>query len=83
METPQSKSELTLPIDIASDALTLEEIGALVVIMASPNLPKGSEWPTSQILADHVSAFMREGILTTELDEESGDIELNIDLTWV
>jgi hypothetical protein len=76
-----NKEEITLPLDIASDSLTLEEIGALVVLMAMPKMKRDSKWFLNKKLLDYLDYFLSEGIVTKP--EGSEDLQLEIDLTWI
>lgn len=77
-----SNTEITLPIEIASDSLTLEEIGALVVLSAMPHLKRESNWFIDERLHDLLDEFMSEEIVTQPKNPDNA-LQLEIDLTWV
>lgn len=73
METAQ---DITLPRELANGTLTLEEIGAIFVLM---NFREYSErWKENEVFKLNIEALMKEGIIS--LTENN---EVHIDLTWI
>jgi hypothetical protein len=72
------KKEITLPLELA-DGMTLEEIGAIYILMALPHLPRESNWFIDEKLINYLRYFEEEGIIET--NKENFNIE--IDLTWL
>lgn len=70
--------DITLPIEL-TNGLTLEEIGAIYILMALPHLEKSSKWFIDDRLNELLHYFEEEGIVIT--NDENFNIE--IDLTWL
>lgn len=73
--------EITLPVELASDGLTLEEIGALYVLMALPKLDRKSKWFIDDSLLEYLNYFIDEEIVIPS--KEDGNLGIEIDLTWL
>ena len=74
-------TDITLPVDLASDGLTLEEIGALYVLMALPKLNRKSKWFIDDKLLAYLNYFIDEEIVIPS--GEDGNLNIEIDLTWL
>jgi hypothetical protein len=72
------KKDIKLPLELA-DGMTLEEIGAIYILMALPHLPRESNWFIDEKLIDYLRYFEEEGIITTNGE----DFNIEIDLTWL
>ena len=72
------KDEITLPLELAN-GLTLEEIGAMYILMALPHLPRDSNWFIDEKLIDYLNYFESEEIIKTNKD----NFNIEIDLTWL
>lgn len=70
--------DIVLPIELAN-GLTLEEIGAIYILMCLPHLDRSSEWFIDDRLQELLVSFTEEGIVTTNDD----DFNIEIDLTWL
>jgi len=81
MENTYPVKEITLPVEMASDALSLEEIGALFVIMTMPYNEKSEWWGKHEQFLKTVKSLIDEGIVVaTNVD---GKLDMDIDLTWI
>lgn len=72
------KTDIKLPLELA-DGMTLEEIGAIYILMALPYLPRESNWFIDDKLIEYLKYFEEEGIIHT--NKENFNVE--IDLTWL
>lgn len=70
--------EITLPLSLANGNLTLEEIGAIFVLMCLPKLEDKTFWEREKNLIDLIDYFRKEGILNS-----CDDDKLELDLTWI
>lgn len=73
-----SMTDIKLPVELASGALTLDEIGAIFVLMCYPKLENNSFWDDHKKLSDIIDNFRQEGILTVNDDDK-----FELDLTWI
>jgi hypothetical protein len=71
---------MELPCSIAEENLTLCEIGAMVVLMASPNISWASKklWDNDRNFVKTVESLQRQGIVS---HDDSGRIVINIKST--
>lgn len=75
------KQEITLPIELANTHLTLEEIGALFVLMALPHFDTDLKWGEHKQFMGIIQDFVREGIIIPS--KVNDDTSVEIDLTWI
>lgn len=73
------KHEVTLPTEIIEGALTLEEIGALFILMALPYYDNDLGWDKNNKFKDIINHFIKEGIIIPNNKDNS----VEIDLTWI
>lgn len=62
------KLETTIPIEVATSGLTLEEIGVICVLMLSPNLPEKNKmsWGTNEIFQTVLRGLEKRGVVEME-----------------
>lgn len=75
MENKQIENEF--PIEILYGDLTLEEIGAILVLFYSKRIPDFSVWKEDERFKEIIMEFNESGIIT------NNDGELDIDLSWI
>ncbi len=80
MEITQSK-DIILPVELAIGKYSLQEIGAIVVLMCIPHLddPFKEAWNKDEQLMDILDTFISEGIGKVETID--GVPNLTLDLT--
>lgn len=79
MESIQ-KQDIVLPIELASGKYSLEEIGAIFVLMTVPSLDKDTRemWNENEDLMDILEVLISLGIAKTE--EVDGNINLVVEI---
>lgn len=83
METLQSmKKEVSIPIEVVSSNLTLEEIGTICVVMFLPSMTEEimQGWAENRHFESMIRKMKNSGILKLTENGENGD-EIEIDLT--
>ena len=81
MEDKAPLTDITIPIEMATDALSLEEIGALLVVMTLPHNPKSPEWGKNEKFLKMINHLIDEGIIVPS--KVDGKLDMDIDLTWL
>lgn len=74
------EEDITLPIELASDKFTLEEIGTLFVLMCLPVMDKNNNWAKNKNLEDNINRLIHRGIIEIT-KEDNGEFSLEINLT--
>lgn len=80
MENIQAK-DITLPVELATGKFTLQEIGAIVVLMCLPSLEEDQVllWGDSESLKETLNELIDEGVAGVEVID--GVQNLTLDLT--
>lgn len=73
------QQDITLPTEIINGSLTLEEIGALVVLMSLPYHNEDYGWGENEQFNIILKHFIKEEIIIP--NNENNSVE--IDLTWI
>lgn len=72
--------DVTLPVDLATNKLSLEEIGSIFILMALPHLESDHGWDKNDRLKDIVDDFFKRGILTSTPTGDGGaNVEIDLD----
>lgn len=72
--------EVLLPVDLATNKLSLNEIGSIFVLMALPYLDNDHGWDKDDSLKDIIEDFFKRGILTsTSADDGGVNVEIDLD----
>lgn len=76
----KKNQEVTLPVDLATNKLSLDEIGSIFILMALPYLESDHGWDKNDRLKDIVDDFFKRGILTSTPDDDGGNnVEIDLD----
>ncbi len=81
MESVLQPKDIILPVELAIGKYSLQEIGAIVVLMCIPHLDDLSKetWNKDEQLMDILDTFISEGI--AEVETIDGVPNLTLDLT--
>ena len=74
-------SDITLPYDIATCGLSLEEIGALYVMFAMPSMEEDDriKWSRDPLFMETTTSLIDKNFLEIDYDDED-NLELVIDI---
>lgn len=74
------KYDITIPVEMGSTMLSVEEIGAMVLVMTFPYLTDDTrhQWMGDETFTTALASLIYEGIIS--IGQTSG---VDIDLTWI
>lgn len=73
-------TDVILPTDLATNKLTLEEIGSIFILMALPHLESDHGWDKDEKLKGIIEDFFNRGILTSTTESDGGvNVEIDLD----
>lgn len=70
------KQDISFPIDVVRNDLSLEEIGAICVLLCSPNLDdsESNKWGKDPQFVNIFNELVDKGLINLDKDEEGGSI---------